>query len=63
MMTYKDALNRALATFTAGATSAPITSALFDISFARAAAIAALVAGWNYLGRIIQVLKEEQLDY
>jgi hypothetical protein len=62
-MTYKDAFNRAVATFVAGASSAPVTSAVFDVSFVKAAAIAALVAAWNYLGRIIQVLKEERLVY
>lgn len=62
-MTYKDALNRAVATFIAGATSAPITSAVFDTSVVEATAIAFLVAVWNYLGRVIQVLRTEQLDY
>lgn len=62
-MTYKDAFNRAIATFVAGASSAPVTSAVFDVSFVKAAAIAALVAVWNYLGRVIQVLREEKLDY
>ena len=53
-MTYKDALNKAVATFVAGATAAPLTAALFDVSFFKAAAIAGLIALWNYVGRTAQ---------
>ena len=50
----KDAARRAVATFVAGATAAPITSALFDIAFLHAAAIAGFVALWNFAGRWAQ---------
>ena len=53
-MTYKDALNKAVATFVAGATAAPLTAALFDVSFFKAAAIAGLIDLWNYVGRTAQ---------
>lgn len=53
-MTYKDAFNKAVATFIAGATAAPLTAALFDVSFFKAAAIAGLIALWNYVGRTAQ---------
>lgn len=54
-MNYKDAFYKAVATFVAGATAAPITAALFDVSFFKAAGIAGLVAVWNWLGRTAQV--------
>lgn len=50
-MTIKEALKRAVATFIAGATAAPLTAAAFDVSFFTAAAIAGFVAVWNFLGR------------
>ena len=50
----KDAARRATATFVAGATAAPLTSALFDIAFFHAAAIAGFVALWNFAGRWAQ---------
>lgn len=53
-MDYKDAARRALATFVAGATAAPLTSAVADISFFKAAGIAGLVAVWNFVARTAQ---------
>lgn len=57
-MDYKDAFKRAVATFVAGATASPLTSAVFDVSFFKAAAIAGLIAVWNWAARSAQVLKE-----
>jgi hypothetical protein len=57
-MTYQDAFKRAVATFVAGATAAPLTAAAFDVSFFQAAAIAGFVATWNYLGRVAQAWTE-----
>ena len=54
-MNYREAFNKAVATFVAGATAAPITAAVADISFFKAAGIAGLVAVWNCLGRVAQV--------
>lgn len=48
---YRDAFRRAVATFVAGATAAPLTAAVFDIGFFQAAGIAGLIAVWNYVGR------------
>jgi hypothetical protein len=56
-MTYKEALKRAVATFVAGATAAPLTSAIVDISFLKAAAIAGVVAVWNLVARTAQAWK------
>jgi hypothetical protein len=42
----------------AGATASPLTSAVFDISFFKAAGIAGLVAVWNWLARAAQAWKE-----
>ena len=53
-MSYRDALSRAVATFAAGATAAPLTSAVFDVSFFKAAAIAGFIAVWNLAGRSAQ---------
>jgi len=50
----KDAARRATATFIAGATAAPLTAALFDVAFIKAAAIAGLIAVWNFAGRWAQ---------
>jgi hypothetical protein len=50
----KTAARRAAATFIAGATAAPVTAALFDIAFVKAASIAGLIAVWNFLGRWAQ---------
>ena len=58
-MNYRDAFKRGVATFVAGATASPVTAAVFDISFFKAAAIAGFVAVWNWLGRAAQVWKEE----
>lgn len=53
-MDYREALNKAFATFVAGATAAPLTAAIADISFFKAAGIAGIVAVWNWLGRAAQ---------
>lgn len=53
-MNYQDALKRATATFVAGATAAPLTAAVADISFFKAAGIAGLVAVWNFVARLAQ---------
>lgn len=53
-MDYRDAFKRGVATFVAGATASPLTSAVFDISFFKAAGIAGLVAVWNWLARTAQ---------
>jgi hypothetical protein len=50
----RDAARRATATFVAGATAAPLTAALFDIAFFQAAAIAGVIAVWNFAGRWAQ---------
>jgi hypothetical protein len=62
-MTYNEAFKRGVATFIAGATSAPLSSALFDVSFFKAAAIAGLIAVWNWAGRTAQALRDNQLVY
>jgi hypothetical protein len=54
MMEYREALKRAAATFVAGATAAPLTAAVVDISFFKAAAVAGLVAVWNLAARTAQ---------
>ena len=56
-MTYKEALKRAVATFLAGATAAPLTSALVGISFFKAAAVAGVIAVWNLVARSAQAWK------
>lgn len=58
-MNYRDAFKRGVATFVAGATASPVTAAVFDISFLKAAGIAGLVAVWNWLGRLAQAWKAE----
>jgi hypothetical protein len=50
----RDAARRATATFVAGATAAPLTAALFDVAFVKAAAIAGVIALWNFAGRWAQ---------
>jgi hypothetical protein len=56
-MDYRDAFKRGIATFVAGATAAPLTTAVFDISFFKAAGIAGLIAVWNWLARTAQAWK------
>jgi len=56
-MTYKEALKRAVATFVAGATAAPLTSALVGISFFKSAAVAGVIAVWNLVARSAQAWK------
>lgn len=58
-MTYKEAFKRALATFVAGATAAPLSSTLVGISFFKAAAIAGIIAVWNLIARSAQAWKAE----
>lgn len=53
-MTYKEAIKRAVATFVAGATAAPLTAAAFNVSFFKAAGVAGLIAVWNFVGRAVQ---------
>lgn len=53
-MTYKEAFKRAVATFVAGATAAPISAAVLDISFLKAAGIAGIIAVWNWVARSAQ---------
>jgi len=53
-MDYRDAFKRAVATFVAGATAAPLTAAVVDISFLKAAVAAGVVAVWNYAARVAQ---------
>ena len=53
-MEYQEALKRAVATFIAGATAAPLTAAVTDVSFFKAAAIAGIVAVWNLAARMSQ---------
>lgn len=58
-MSYKEAFQRAVATFIAGATASPLTAAVFNISFFKAAGVAGLIAVWNWLGRSAQVWNSE----
>lgn len=53
-MSYRDAFNRGVATFVAGATAAPLTSVVFGLDFFVAAGIAGFVALWNFVGRLAQ---------
>lgn len=53
-MDYQEALKRAFATFVAGATAAPLTAAVADVSFFKASLIAGIVAVWNLAGRLSQ---------
>jgi len=46
-VSYKEAFQRAVATFIAGATASPLTAAVFNISFFKAAGVAGLIAVWN----------------
>lgn len=57
-MTYRDAVRRAVATFVAGATAAPLSAAVFNVSFVKAAAMAGLVAVWNLAARWAQAAVE-----
>lgn len=57
-MSYRDAVRRAVATFVAGATAAPLSAAVFDVSFVKAAAMAGLVALWNLAARWAQAAVE-----
>ncbi len=53
-MNYRECINRAIATFVAGATAAPITAAVVDISVLKAAGVAGVIAVWNLAGRMAQ---------
>lgn len=61
-MTYKESFRRAVATFVAGATAAPLSAAVFDVSFVKAASIAGLIALWNLVGRWAQTALEVHRD-
>lgn len=61
-MTYRDAARRAVATFVAGATAAPLSAAVFNVSFVKAAAMAGLVAVWNFAARWAQAALEARND-
>jgi hypothetical protein len=52
--TFTPALRKAVATFVAGATAAPLTAAVFDTSFLTAAGFAGFIALWNLAGRWAQ---------
>lgn len=58
-MTYKEALKRGIATFIAGATASPLSAAVLDISFFKAAGVAGVIAVWNWLARVAQAWKED----
>lgn len=58
-MTYKEALKRGIATFVAGATASPISAAVLDISFFKAAGVAGVIAVWNWLARVAQAWKAD----
>lgn len=58
-MSYREAFHRAVATFIAGATASPLTAAVFNMSFFKAAGIAGLIAVWNWVGRSAQVWNSE----
>lgn len=62
-MTYREAFHRAVVTFVAGATSAPIGAALLNVSFFKAAGIAGVIAVWNWVGRSAQAFKDNSLVY
>ncbi len=62
-MSYRDGLRRAVATFVAGATAAPLTAAVFDVSFLKAAGMAGLVAVWNLAARWSQAAVEAYRGY
>lgn len=51
MDNFTPAFRKALATFIAGATAVPLTSAVFDTSFLTAAGFAGVIAVWNLVGR------------
>ena len=58
-MTYKEAFKRAVATFVAGASAAPLSAAVLDVSFFKAAGVAGVIAVWNWLGRVAQAWKAD----
>lgn len=58
-MTYKEAFKRGIATFVAGATASPISAAVLDISFIKAAGVAGVIAVWNWLARVAQAWKAD----
>jgi hypothetical protein len=59
-MSLKEAFKRAVATFVAGATAAPLTAAAANITLLKAAAIAGLIAVWNFVGRAAQTWLESR---
>lgn len=56
-MTYREAARRAVITFLAGATSAPVSAALLDMATWKAIVVAGVAALWNWLGRTVQALQ------
>lgn len=50
-MTYREAFRRAVATFVAGASSAPVPAAIFDVAAWKFAAAAGVAAVWNLVVR------------
>lgn len=59
-MTQREAFRRAVATFVAGATAAPLTAAVFDVNFFKVAGIAGAIAVWNWAGRAAQAFVESE---
>jgi len=57
-MTYREAFNRAVATFVAGATASPLVASAFGLPFLEAAGIAGVIAVWNYAARLSQAYLE-----
>jgi hypothetical protein len=53
-MTYVEAFKRAGATFLYGATAAPASAALLNLSFWQAAGVGGVTAVWNYVHRTSQ---------
>lgn len=53
-MNYREAFNRAVATFIFGVSSAPIPSVLFDVDAWKFAAAAGVAAVWNLAIRYSQ---------
>ena len=53
-MNYKDAFRRAVATFIFGVSTAPVSSAMFEVDAWKFAAAAGLAAVWNLIVRYAQ---------
>jgi hypothetical protein len=59
IMTYSDAIKRAVATFLFGALSTPISAAVFDLSAWKVAAASGLAAVLNLVYRAVEAYLEE----